>query len=153
MKRTPLFLLASLLLIAGTPSCSKPDSPQSKDEPAIRAFLENYFKTWSTQDMDGYAACFHETARVTFVTDRNGTPQSETLSDFLYGQRMGHKTAAEPMRETADSMSILMDDRAALARVPWTLVKGAQKTTGIDHFSLIKTPNGWKIIHLLFYSH
>jgi hypothetical protein len=153
MKRTPLFLLASLILVTGTPSCSKPDSPLSKDEPAIRAFLENYFKTWSTQDMDGYAACFHETARITLVTDRNGTPQSETLSDFLYGQRMGHKTAAEPMRETADSMSILSDDRAALARVPWTLVKGTQKTTGIDHFSLIKTPSGWKIIHLLFYSH
>jgi hypothetical protein len=152
MNRPPLLLLACLLLFAGTPSCTKQEPPH-QDEPAVRAFLENYFKTWSTQDMDGYAACFHETARVTFVTDRNGTPQSETLSDFLYGQRMGHKTAAEPMRETADSMSILMDDRAALARVPWTLVKGAQKTTGIDHFSLIKTPSGWKIIHLLFYSH
>lgn len=126
--------------------------PPPKDEPAVRAFLENYFHTWSTQDMDGYAACFHESARITFVTDPNGSPHSDTLTDFLYGQRMGHKTATEPMRETADSITIQSDDRAAIARVPWTLVKGTQKTTGIDHFSLLKTPAGWKIIHLLFYS-
>lgn len=152
MNRSPLLLLVCLLLGVLPPSCTRQETAH-QDEPAVRAFLENYFKTWSSQDMDGYAACFHETARITFVTDRNGTPQTETLADFLFGQRLGHKTATEPMRETPDSISILMDERAALARVPWTLVKGAQKTTGIDHFSLIKTPSGWKIIHLLFYSH
>ena len=64
MNRSPLLLLACLLLSAGTPSCTKQE-PSHQDEPAVRAFLENYFKTWSSQDMDGYAACFHETARVT----------------------------------------------------------------------------------------
>lgn len=151
MKRAHLFLLAILLIFSGTPSCTKQDAPH-QDQPAIHAFLETYFHTWSTQDMDGYAACFHETARITFVTDRNGSTHTDTLTDFLHGQRMGHKTATEPMRETPDSITIQNDDRAAIARVPWTLIKGTQKTTGIDHFSLIKTPTGWKIIHLLFYS-
>jgi hypothetical protein len=45
-----------------------------------------------------------------------------------------------------------MDDRAAMARVRWTLVKGSEKSTGIDHFSLIKMAGSWKIIHLLFYA-
>jgi Putative lumazine-binding len=152
MKHIRLLLLASLLFAAGILSCSKHESSPKDGDPAVRAFLENYFRTWSNQDMDGYASCFQDSARITFVTDAKGTLHTETLSDFLHGQRMGHKTATEPMRETADSMIVHSDDRAAIARVPWTLIKGNQRSTGIDHFSLIKTPAGWKIVHLLFYS-
>jgi hypothetical protein len=151
MKRALFLRLICLIALIGLPSCEKSDS-QLAEEPAVRAFLERYFSTWSAQDMDGYAACFHESARVTYVADRSGNQRTETLSDFLHGQRMGHKTATEPMTEIADSMDIQTDDRAALARVHWTLLKGAQKSTGIDHFSLIKTTSGWKIMHLLFYA-
>ncbi len=153
MKRTALPLLGSLLLMVIAAACGgRSSAPAHPGEPAVRAFLERYFSTWSAQDMDGYAACFHETARVTWLPEGGENPRTDTLSDFLHGQRLGHKTSPEPMTETAGSMEILMDDRAALARVPWTLVKGAQRSTGIDHFSLIKTPAGWKIIHLVFYA-
>lgn len=151
MKRTLFLLLLCTLTAAGLSSCDK-SGASHPEEPEVRAFLERYFSTWSAQDMDGYAACFHDAARVTYVADRSGSQRTETLSDFLHGQRMGHKTAAEPMTEIADSMDIQMDDRAALARVRWTLLKGADRSTGIDHFSLIKTTAGWKIIHLLFYA-
>jgi hypothetical protein len=150
MKRALLLLAAVLLLLPA--SCRAPVSAANPEEPAIRQFLERYFSTWSAQDMDGYAACFHESARVTFLTDPASPPRTDTLSDFLHGQRLSHKTASEPMRETADSFEIRADHRAALARVRWTLVKGAERSTGIDHFSLIKTDSGWKIIHLLFYA-
>lgn len=151
MKRVLLLALAGWLLAFSLTSCDA--HPEAHpEESAVRAFLERYFSTWSAQDMDGYGACFHETARVTWLPAKGAPPRTDTLSDFLHGQRLGHQTATEPMRETADHMEVLMDERSALARVKWTLVKGAQKTTGIDHFSLIKTPQGWRIIHLLFYS-
>jgi len=35
-------------------------------EPAVRAHLERYFATWSSQDMEGYGACFHPQARISF---------------------------------------------------------------------------------------
>jgi len=151
MKRPHLLLLVTLLIAGILASCARQGIPNNNNEPAVREFLERYFSTWSAQDMDGYAECFHETARITVLTDSGGTPHTETLSDFLHGQRMAHKTATEPMRETADSMTIQADERAAVVRVPWTLLKGSQKSTGFDHFSLIKTSGGWKIIHLLFY--
>lgn len=144
-------LLGSLLILLVSFSCS-PAPQDNPDEAAVRDFLTRYFSTWSAQDMDGYADCFHESARVTYLPDK-GQPRTDTLTDFLYGQRMGHKTSPDPMTEVADSMIIQMDDRAAIARVSWALTKSQQKTTGIDHFSLIKTPAGWKIIHLLFYAH
>ncbi len=152
MKRVLLPALTSLLLAFFLAACGGRAEAGHPGEPALRAFLERYFSTWSAQDMEGYAACFHETARVTWLPAKGAAPRTDTLSDFLHGQRLGHQTATEPMHETADHMEILMDERSALARVKWTLVKGAEKTTGIDHFSLVKTPQGWRIIHLLFYS-
>jgi hypothetical protein len=149
MKCISFALLGSLLMMALVPSCDAP-SPQPA-ELAVRQFIERYFSTWSAQDMEGYAACFHGGARITYLSDR-GEARTDSLSDFLYGQRMGHKTSPEPMKEVANSMDIQMDDRAALARVRWTLTKGEQETTGTDHFSLINTPAGWKIIHLTFYA-
>jgi hypothetical protein len=143
--------LAGLLLLCCLAGCGRAGSAR-EGEDAVRRFLERYFQTWSDQDMEGYGACFHESARVTYL-DQSGAPRTETLSDFLHGQRMGHKTSPVRMTETADTMEVLMDGRAALARVEWTLVKGAEKTRGIDHFSLIQTRQGWKIIHLLFYNH
>ncbi len=152
MSRLFTTLLACLALAAALAACGRSAPAASPQEKEARAFLERYFATWSAQDMDGYAACFHESARVTWLPAKGSNPQTDTLSDFLHGQRLGHQTSPEPMRETADHMDILMDGRAAIARVRWTLLKGAQRTTGIDHFSLIHTPSGWKIIHLLFYS-
>lgn len=101
--------------------------------------------------MDGYAACFHEQARISFV-QADGRVTSDTRSDFLHGQRLAHQTSPERMTEVADQIDLEFDQRAALARVRWTLAKGAQKTTGIDHFSLVRTAQGWKIVHLLFYT-
>lgn len=150
MTRKTVSLLGSLLFLFASLACQP--TPQSHpDEVAVREFLTRYFSTWSKQDMDGYASCFHESARVTYLSDQ-GEPRTDSLTDFLYGQRMGHKTSPDPMTEVADSMIIQMDSRAAIARVAWTLTKAQQKTTGIDHFSLIKTPAGWKIVHLLFYA-
>ncbi len=143
-------VLAALFLAA----CQKNKQPatDTPSQKAVIAFLHHYFETWSNQDMAGYAACFHENARITWLPEGKGPPSTDTLADFLHGQRLSHQTAAEPMRETADHIEILMDDRAALARVKWTLVKGASRTTGIDHFSLAHTPAGWRIMHLLVYS-
>lgn len=150
MSRVIAILLGSWVLILGTQSCT-PTINTHPEEPAVREFLTRYFSTWSTQDMEGYGDCFHESARITYLPI-SGPPRTDTLTDFLYGQRMGHKTSPDPMSEVADTMIIQMDERAAIARVSWTLTKAQQKTTGIDHFSLIKTPAGWKIIHLLFYA-
>jgi len=150
MTRKTALLLGSLLLSLFFLSCGPPPEAHP-EEPAVRAFLTRYFSTWSSQDMEGYGDCFHESARITYLPD-TGPPRTDTLTDFLYGQRMGHKTSPDPMSEVADTMHIQMDGRAAIARVSWTLTKAQQKTTGIDHFSLIKTPAGWKIIHLLFYA-
>lgn len=145
----PLHLFLFALL--GLAACERASSAHPS-EGEVRLFLQRYFSTWSAQDMQGYGDCFHEQARVSFLPGNGNAPRTEVLSDFLHGQRLAHQTSPEKMTETADSMEILMDDRAAQARVRWTLIKGSVKTSGTDFFSLIRTPSGWKIIHLTFYA-
>ena len=145
------FLRAAWLLLALTflPQCAPSEKPHSK-EPAVRTFLERYFSTWSAKDMDGYGACFHPQARITFVHE--GKPETQGLTDFLHGQKLGHLNATTPMTEVPTGMRILMDDRTAQAQVRWKLTQGSRIVTGTDCFTLIETPEGWKIASLVFYN-
>jgi putative lumazine-binding protein len=131
-------------------ACSPQDSTPHSDEAEVRTFLTHYFSTWSARDMDGYAACFHEQARIVFV--HQGVPQSQGLTDFLHGQKLSHATTTVSMTEVPTGMKILWDDRTAQASVRWKLTKGADITLGTDCFTLIKAPAGWKIMSLVFYN-
>lgn len=149
MKRLvirPLFVLVLSIVV----SCSPQAGTAGHDDADVREFLTRYFSTWSAKDMDGYGACFHEQARVSFVND--GVPQTQGLTDFLHGQKLGHASASSPMTEVPTSMKILRDDRTAQASVRWKLTKGTETVTGTDCFTLIKTATGWKIMSLVFYN-
>ncbi|MCB1226771.1 MAG: nuclear transport factor 2 family protein [Verrucomicrobiales bacterium] len=151
MTRSLLRAAVALLLLPLLPSaCNK--ALTSPEEPAVRKLIEHYFASWSDQEMDAYAACFQPEARITYLPDRGGDPRTDSLSDFLYGQRMGHKTSPEKMVEIPTAIHIQMQDRGAQALVRWKLTKGKASTTGTDLFQLIQTSRGWKIIHLVFYS-
>ena len=147
-------MIARFLLVSSCAlflACCGPQAPAPHaEEPQVRSFLERYFATWSAKDMDGYASCFHQQARVTFL--QNGAPQSQGLTDFLHGQKMSHAGSTTPMTEVPTDMQILMDDRTAQAQVRWKLTQGTRVVTGTDCFTLVKTPDGWKIASLVFYN-
>jgi hypothetical protein len=139
----------SLVILSCFLVACQPSGPKSGDTD-VRDFLTHYFSIWSAKDMDGYGACFHEQARITFV--HQGQPQTQGLTDFLHGQKLSHATTSVPMTEVPTDMKILRDDRTAQASVRWKLTKGADITLGTDCFTLIKTPTGWKIMSLVFYN-
>ena len=122
-----------------------------QDQAEITNFLNRYFSTWSAKDMDGYGACFHPTARITFVQG-GGSAGSQGLTDFIHGQKLGHEQSREPMVEVPTEMKITGDARVAQAEVRWRLTKGSTIVTGTDYFTLIKTSEGWKIAALVFYN-
>ena len=128
--------------------CTKAADP---GETEVRTFLNRYFSTWSAKDMDGYGACFHPQARITFV-GKGGVSQSDGLTDFLHGQRLSHAQSTAPMTEIPTEMKITMDARVAQAAVRWKLTKGAEIVTGTDYFTLIRAESGWKIMSLVFYN-
>lgn len=153
LSMTPRFLIHSaclLLALVFISACGPQAAEKTAEDQDVRAFLQTYFSTWSAKDMDGYGACFHEQARISYV--HQGRPQTQGLTDFLHGQKLSHATASAPMTEVPTGMKILRDERTAQASVRWKLTKGADMTTGTDCFTLIKTPAGWKIMSLVFYN-
>ncbi|MCX6857575.1 MAG: nuclear transport factor 2 family protein [Verrucomicrobia bacterium] len=140
-----LWLLLALLCLS---ACSEAAHPQKAE---IEVFLNRYFNTWSAKDMDGYGSCFHSTARITFV-EKGGQCGSQGVTDFLHGQKLGHERSAEAMTEVPTDMKISGDSRVALAEVRWKLTKGREIVTGTDFFTLLKTPDGWRIASLVFYN-
>ena len=139
--------LAFIILALTLQGCQAESKTAAAD---VREFLTHYFSTWSAKDMDGYGACFHEQARITFV--HQGVPQSQGLTDFLHGQKLSHATSTVAMTEVPTDMKILHDERTAQASVRWKLTKGTDITIGTDCFTLIKTSTGWKIMSLVFYN-
>jgi Putative lumazine-binding len=137
-------ILALTLLTSCTRSASA-------DEAEVRSFLESYFSTWSVQEMDRYAACFHPQARITYLA-KNGETKTDGLTDFIHGQKLAHAQSAVPMSESPTGMKITFDSRVTVATVRWKLTKGAEIVTGTDFFTLIKTGTGWKIMSLVFYN-
>ena len=121
------------------------------EQAGIETFLQRYFSTWSARDMTGYGSCFHPAARITFA-ESGGQASSQGLTDFLHGQKIGHERSPEPMTEVPTEMSITGDARVAQARVRWKLTKGREIITGTDFFTLLKTPDGWRIAALVFYN-
>jgi hypothetical protein len=143
------FVCLILLALLSLCSCTQASAHPEKNE--IEMFLNRYFSTWSAKDMDGYGACFHPTARITFV-EKGGQCSAQGVTDFLHGQKLGHERSAEPMMEAPTSMEISGDNRVALAEVRWKLTKGREIVTGTDFFTLLKTPDGWRIANLVFYN-
>jgi hypothetical protein len=141
--------LAALICTFVLGACSR--ESKHPEEPAVKTFLESYFSTWSGKNFDGYGACFHPTARITFV-DKGGESASQGLTDFLHSQKLSHSQSAYPMTEVPTQMTISGDTRVAQAAVRWKLTKGAETVTGTDYFTLIKTRDGWRIAALVFYN-
>ncbi len=139
------FTLCLLLFVC---SCSKPVT--TRDDTEARAFLERYFSTWSAQDMDGYGACFHPQARITFIADQ-GEAISQGVTDFLHSQKMAHQQAVTPMKERPLEMAIQGDNKVLQAAVTWELNKGTIQERGTDFFTLKREGGSWKIISLVFY--
>lgn len=137
-------LCCSLWLTSCSPAAHVEEAP-------VKAFLNTYFATWSAQDMDGYGACFHPSARVTFV-DKDGQSMTQGLTDFLHGQKLSHSQSPEPMKEVPTDMKLAGDARISQAQVRWKLTKGTETVTGTDFFTLVKTPIGWRIMALAFYN-
>lgn len=121
-------------------------------EKEIEAVLQRYFATWSNADMKGYGRLFHPSANVYFL-DRNNRPQHYRLEPFVAGQAEFLKQAQSPTREIPTRIHITASHKLARAEVDWQMTVGARQTTGVDYFTLIRTPGGWQILTLIFYQY
>jgi hypothetical protein len=143
-----LFLLAPFLgMLLGTTSVAEETDPRERE---VEQLIQRYFRTWSDQDMEGYAATFMDNACVQFL-DAEGRLTTFSLAPFLAGQRDAHRTARHRQIEVPVSTDIRFEAELARAVVYWKLTAGPRTHYGYDHFTLVKSGGQWRIANLLFY--
>ena len=134
-----------ILVVADVTSASG-----TRDQEPINAFLDYYFSSWSNRDMDAYKNCFHPKATIVFLDRANAPHAFPSLDVFIRTQEEAHQKSAGKMREVPLDKRITMVGKMSQATVRWKLLKGLQTVTGVDLFTLVLTPKGWKILHLTF---
>ena len=123
-----------------------------KISPDLKPFLESYFATWSSGDMEGYKSHFHESATVTLI-EKGKVLLSMPRDKFVQFQAEMVSPTDTTKVERMTSFTAEEDGNAATVTARWLLEIGGKKITGVDRFTLIRASDGgWKIISLLFYS-
>lgn len=130
---------------------AEPEPTERALSPDLEPFLNNYFATWSAQDLEAYRAHFHEQA-VIMLIDGGRLITRQPLDPFIEQQAQAHAAAQVPMTEHMTAFEALEDGAAASVEVQWELVQGAQRRRGVDRFQLMRDEAGrWRILALTFY--
>ncbi|MCZ7647282.1 MAG: nuclear transport factor 2 family protein [Planctomycetota bacterium] len=128
-----------------------PAGMQVQASDALAAFLKSYFQSWSDGNMAAYRAHFHPQARICFV-NAGKVLYALDAEEFLAQQEKLVKESKVPMEERILKSVVQEDAQAASAVVHWELLKGEQRSTGVDRFTLMRSAEGpWTITSLMFY--
>jgi hypothetical protein len=131
-----MFLPAFLLLAAAVPAA---------DESAVLATVQRLFDAMAARDGAAARAVLLPEAPV--ISVRAGKVTSATSSDFV--ARVA--AAKEPLREGIREPRILIHRDVAHLWAPYMFHRGDTFShCGIDSFSLVKTPEGWRIAGLVY---
>lgn len=122
---------------------SAPVMARRADDKAARIPLEAYIKGHSTGDADVLATAFDPRARLTSMTDSGLAVVP--VADYLARVRAGTKREADGKPRTIAMLDI--KGTAAVARIDIDL--GATRFT--DYMTLMKFPDGWKIVNKSFH--
>lgn len=148
---SPIFAVCLTCCFAPTLLAQAPpmaEEAEDKRTAEVKKFVENYFSTWSNNDMDGYADCFLNDAVIQFI-DPRGQLHSQGKRSFIAEQRAVQ--SKDPGLEVPVTVEVKFEPNLARAIVYWKLTMGKKVDFGYDHFTLAKQDGKWKIVNLVFY--
>lgn len=139
MKKTLASLAAGATLLAAAPALAQAANPE---EPAVRAALEHYLAGHATGDPKEFRQSFHDEARLMWIRDNAVVTRSD---DEYIGGASGKPAPDEAQRKRSIE-SISITGSAASAKI----VLDYPNAVLTDYMQLLKTPEGWKIVHKIF---
>lgn len=119
----------------------------AQEDPGPAAVVQSLFRAMKAHDADAMRALMHADVRLVSTSVRDGAPvvQVVAVDRWLEGVRTSARELDERIHDTE------VDVDAGLASV-WTrydlFVDGALSHCGVDHVLLVRTDQGWRIIHL-----
>lgn len=141
MKFSPFLLMFSVFCTLG--------HAQTDERAAVIACIQQMFDGMRANDSVRIKAIMHPDAHLqTTLIDREGKPQlrSESISRFITS--VG-KPSPKMLDERIWSYDVRIDQNLATAWTEYTFFLGDQMShCGVNAFQLMKTTDGWKIIHI-----
>ncbi len=138
-------LITLILVISMTPLAMA-----QNEETAVKQVIISLFEGMKNKDQSLVEKAFHKQAMMhTTIADENGaTLGSNTVQDFV------NRIATTPANTTLDERildyQIKIDGQMASAWTPYEFyVNDNFSHCGVNSFSLIKTPDGWKITYVI----
>ena len=138
MHNTLAMLAAGATLLAAAPALAQ----ANPEEPAVRAALEHYLAGHATGDPKAFRQAFHDEARLMWIRDNAVVTRSD---DEYIGGATGKPAPDEAQRKRSIE-SISITGSAASAKI----VLDYPNAVLTDYMQLLKTPDGWKIVHKIF---
>lgn len=143
MHKTLLMLAAGAALFAAAPAFAQTPRPAAHpEEPAVRAALEHYLAGHATGDPNEHRQAFHDEARLMWI--REGAVATRSDDEYIAGS--SGKPAADEAQRKRWIQSIDITGTAASAKI----VLDYPNAVLTDYMQLLKTPQGWKIVHKIF---
>ena len=134
--------LFSIMLMLASASCFAQEA-DSQQKQAVIQVIENFFESLKTQDTVLYKHTLLTEGQVWRVIN----DQEPTKFDMRnFHEDLKSFDGSFTMEETAISYQVNIHRGMAMAWVPYTFkLNGAFSHCGVDVFTLIDTPEGWKI--------
>ncbi|HEX2835153.1 MAG TPA: nuclear transport factor 2 family protein [Thermoanaerobaculia bacterium] len=119
------------------------DAP-ANDDAAIRAVIEQYFKSHATGDGQYVNSVFHPELKMMFV--RDGAFVMRTRDEYVSG--FNGKAPEDEAKRKRSILTIDITGNAAMAK----LRLDYPRATLTDYFSLLKINGEWKVVNKIFNS-
>ena len=120
----------------------------------LRTFVERFLLHLGDHQIDAVAADMAPKALVVISRGRDGqwTNSEQTGDEWIAAMRQG--TAATPFREPLTNVIVMIDSsHLAHVRADFQILRdGRPVSHGVDQFTLVREPSGWKFVVIAFTS-
>lgn len=142
MKKVIVSLAVPFIVAAVSLAVILPARAQQREEAAVRAAIEHYFRAHATGLGEHHRKVFHPEAKLFWINDGKFTQR--TSEDYIAGSP-GKPAPDEAQRKRTIEMIDITGD-AAVAK----LVLDYPNAKLTDYMSLLKIDGEWKIVNKIF---
>jgi hypothetical protein len=137
--------LVAVALVLLAPAAARAQSPDPKTE--VRAVIDRLFDAMRATDTTAIRSTFHADFRLAVTTFRDGQPLVRLVTADAFLASLA--SATEKLDEQISDVEIRVEDNVATVWNRYVFyVDGRADHCGIDAFTLVRIPEGWKILQV-----
>ena len=145
LDRTFRFLAVLMLMALLIPQTARAQSADPESE--VRAVIDRLFDGMRAADTAAIASTFHPEFRLAVTTFREGQPSIRLITGNAFLSSIADATAK--LDEQISDVEIRVEDNVAMVWNRYVFyIDGRADHCGIDAFTLVRTTDGWKVLHV-----